>query len=293
MTTELKLLSRVAFRGQEITSPRLRSLLALLAGDLRTGASMARLVEGLWPDEPPEHPAKALQVVVSRARAQLGADVIASTPTGYRLALAEDQVDAAAVLRSASASARHAQAGDHAAALAHAEAGLALWEGAAGAAADEGLDDPVAALRAERGSTYRSLVRARALALARLGRHAEAAGTLAELAAARPGTRRCWWSCCAPRRPRWGRRPRWTGTRPTAGRCATSSAPTPAPPSRRCTSSCSRAPRRWSGTGCRTSPTRCWAATTTSPPWPACCAPPGSPRSSVPAAWARPASPRW
>jgi predicted ATPase/DNA-binding SARP family transcriptional activator len=184
VTTELKLLSRVAFRGQEITSPRLRSLLALLAGDLRTGASTARLVEGLWPDEQPEHPAKALQVVVSRARAQLGADVIASTATGYRLALAEDQVDAAAVLRSASASARHAQAGDHAAALAHAEAGLALWEGAA--AADEGLDDPVAALRAERGSTYRSLVRARALALARLGRHAEAAGTLAELAAARP-----------------------------------------------------------------------------------------------------------
>jgi DNA-binding SARP family transcriptional activator len=184
VTTELKLLSRVAFRGQEITSPRLRSLLVLLAGDLRTGASTARLVEGLWPDEQPEHPAKALQVVVSRARAQLGADVIASTPTGYRLALAEDQVDAAAVLRSASASARHAQAGDHAAALAHAEAGLALWEGAA--AADEGLDDPVAALRGERGSTYRSLVRARALALARLGRHAEAAGTLAELAAARP-----------------------------------------------------------------------------------------------------------
>ena len=186
MTTELTLLSRVAFRGQEITSPRLRSLLALLAGDLRTGASTARLVEGLWPDEPPEHPAKALQVVVSRARAQLGADVIASTPTGYRLALAEDQVDTAAVLRSASASARHAQAGDHAAALAHAEAGLALWDGAAGAGADDGLDDPVAALRAERGSTYRSLVRARALALARLGRHAEAAGTLAELAAARP-----------------------------------------------------------------------------------------------------------
>jgi hypothetical protein len=42
--------------------PRPRSLLALLAGDLRTGASTARLVEGLWPDEQPEHPTKALQV---------------------------------------------------------------------------------------------------------------------------------------------------------------------------------------------------------------------------------------
>jgi predicted ATPase/DNA-binding SARP family transcriptional activator/tetratricopeptide (TPR) repeat protein len=184
VTIALTLLPRVAYRGQEITSPRLRSLLALLAGDLRTGCSSGRLVEGIWPDAPPEHPAKALQVLVSRARAQLGAEVIASTPTGYRLALAEDQVDTGAVLRSAAAAARHAQAGDHAAALAQAETGLALWEGAPDG--DAGLDDPVAALRAERATAYRSLVRARALALARLGRHAEAAAPLAGLAGGRP-----------------------------------------------------------------------------------------------------------
>jgi predicted ATPase/DNA-binding SARP family transcriptional activator/tetratricopeptide (TPR) repeat protein len=185
MTTELTLLSRVTYHGQEVTAPRLRGLLALLAGDLRRGCSTARLVEGLWPDEQPEHPAKALQVVVSRARAQLGADVIASTPTGYRLALNDGQVDTSAVLLSAAASARHSRAGDHAAALAQAEAGLALWEGAPDSA-DTGLDDPVAALRAERASTYRSLVRARALALARLGRHAEAAEPLTGLARERP-----------------------------------------------------------------------------------------------------------
>jgi predicted ATPase len=184
VTIELTLLPRVAYRDREITSTRLRDLLALLAGDLRTGCSSARLVDGLWPDQQPENPAKALQVLVSRARAQLGPDVIVSTPTGYRLALREDQVDAAAVLRSASASARHARAGDHAAALAHAEAGLALWQGTMGG--DTVFDDPVAALRAERASTYRSLLRARALALARLGRHAEAAEALAELAAERP-----------------------------------------------------------------------------------------------------------
>jgi predicted ATPase/DNA-binding SARP family transcriptional activator len=184
VTTELTLLSRVAYRDQEITGPRLRGLLALLAGDLRTGCGGARLVEGLWPDEQPENPAKALQILVSRARAQLGSDVIASTPTGYRLSLREDQVDASAVLLSAAASAQCSRAGDHAAALAHAEAGLALWEGAAGG--DTGLDDPVSALRAERASTYRSLVRARALALSRLGRHAEAAEALAGLVGARP-----------------------------------------------------------------------------------------------------------
>jgi predicted ATPase/DNA-binding SARP family transcriptional activator len=184
VTVELTLLSRVTYRDQEVTGPRLRGLLALLAGDLRTGCSTARLVEGLWPDEQSENPTKALQVLVSRARTQLGRDVIATTPTGYRLALSEDQVDTSAVLLSAAASARHARAGDHEAALAHAEAGLALYEAAE--RADSGFDDPVSALRAERASTYRSLARARALALSRLGRHAEAVEALTELVAERP-----------------------------------------------------------------------------------------------------------
>jgi predicted ATPase/DNA-binding SARP family transcriptional activator len=180
MSVDLVLLSGVAFRGREIAGRRLRGLLALLAADLRTGCGTARLVGGLWPDEQPENPTKALQVLVSRARAQLGSDLIASTPTGYRLALREDQVDSSAVLLRAAASARQALAGDHAAALADAEAGLSLWAGAPGG--DLASDDPVSALRAERATTYRSLVRARALALARLGRHAEATGPLTALA---------------------------------------------------------------------------------------------------------------
>ncbi|WP_020573795.1 ATP-binding protein [Actinopolymorpha alba] len=184
MTIELALLSRVAYAGQEITGPRLRGLFALLAGDLRTGCSTSRLVEGLWPDEQPDNPTRALQVLVSRARAQVGAEVIASTARGYRLALRDDQVDTSAIQLSASASAQHARAGDHEAALAHAEAGLALWEGATIDDAD--LHDPVAALRAERASAYRFLVRARALALARLGRHEEATGPLADLVREHP-----------------------------------------------------------------------------------------------------------
>jgi predicted ATPase/DNA-binding SARP family transcriptional activator len=184
VTIELTLLARVAYRGTEITSRRLGGLLALLAGDLRTGASTARLVAGLWPEQQPENPTKAVQVLVSRARSQLGPDVIASTPTGYRLALGEDRVDASALLLSAAASVRHAAAGDHAAALAHAEAGLALWDGAAGQ--DAVADDPVLALRAERAPARRSLVRARALALARLGRPGEAVEALTELVRERP-----------------------------------------------------------------------------------------------------------
>ncbi|WP_371546614.1 AfsR/SARP family transcriptional regulator [Streptomyces sp. NBC_00554] len=184
MTTDLTLLPRVAYRGQEVTAPRLRGLLALLAGDLRTGCSTERLVAGLWPEELPERPGKAVQVLVSRARAQLAADVLVSTPTGYRLTLAEDQVDSSALLLHAAASADRARAGDHAGSLAAAEAGLALWEGTPDEAGD--TDDPVAALRAERAPVRGTLVRAQALALARLGRHAEAAGPLAVAAAERP-----------------------------------------------------------------------------------------------------------
>ncbi|QWB21261.1 MULTISPECIES: BTAD domain-containing putative transcriptional regulator [Streptomyces] len=184
MTTDLTLLPRVSYRGQEVTAPRLRGLLALLAGDLRTGCSTERLVAGLWPDALPERPGKALQVLVSRARAQLGADVIAGTPTGYRLTLAEDQVDSSALLRHAAAGADRARAGDHAGSLAAAEAGLALWEGTADQGGDS--DDPVAALRTDRAPVRATLVRARALALARLGRHAEAAGPLAAVASERP-----------------------------------------------------------------------------------------------------------
>lgn len=179
MTIELALLSRVAYRGAEIAGARVRGLLALLAGDPGTGCSTARLLDGLWPHEQPAHPTKALQILVSRARTTLGPDLIQTTPTGYRLSLGEDQVDASAVLRHASASSERLRAGDHVAALAHAEAGLALWEGAP--EPDGTLDDPVAALRAARAPVHGSLRRDRALALARLGRRAEAREPLARL----------------------------------------------------------------------------------------------------------------
>ncbi|SHM96084.1 ATP-binding protein [Actinacidiphila paucisporea] len=186
MSTELTLLSGVGYRGREITAPRLRGLLALLAADLRTGCSTGRLVEGLWADELPDRPGKAVQVLVARVRSQLGADLVVTTPTGYRLALDEEQVDTSALLlREAAAAERH-RAGDHAGALAEAEAGLALWDGGVGAAADEDLDDPVVALRVERVAAHRSLGRVRALALARTGRRDEAAALLAALAEQQP-----------------------------------------------------------------------------------------------------------
>ncbi|WP_405677463.1 AfsR/SARP family transcriptional regulator [Streptomyces sp. NBC_01511] len=197
MTTELRLLSEVSYRGREITGPRLHGLLALLADDPRSGRTTARLVGELWPEpeQRPEHPKKALQVLVSRARAQLGPEVVVSTPTGYRLALGEQQVDSSAVLFSAAESARHARAGDHSAALRDAEAGLAQWDGAVADGTDaadrvngsDGSDDdPLTALRRRRAPAHHALARARALALSRLGRRTEAVDPLAAVLRAHP-----------------------------------------------------------------------------------------------------------
>ena len=179
VTIELALLSRVSYGSLEITGSRLQGLLALLAEDTRAGCSTSRLVDALWPDKQPEHPSKAVQILVSRARARLGPGVIVSTPGGYRLSLREDQIDASAILLSASQSEQRSRAGDHLAALGHAEAGLALCDGAADW--DHRGGHPLSALRAARVPAYRSLLRARALALSRLGRRAEAAAPLAEL----------------------------------------------------------------------------------------------------------------
>ncbi|WP_031485861.1 ATP-binding protein [Streptomyces bicolor] len=184
MAIELTLLTSVSHRGKEITAPRLRALLALLAGEPRAGCGTGRLVAGLWPDEQPENPTKALQILVSRARSLLGGEAIASTPAGYRIALREDQVDAWAVQLHAAASAEKARAGDHHGAVAEAEAGLALWDG--GPAEGGSLGDPLEALRLELAAARRGLDRLRALSLARSGRREEALGPLGELVDAHP-----------------------------------------------------------------------------------------------------------
>jgi DNA-binding SARP family transcriptional activator len=160
VTVELALLSRVSYGSLEIAGSRLQGLLALLAEDPHAGCSTSRLVDALWPDEQPEHPFKAVQVLVSRARARLGPGVIVSTPGGYRLSLRDDQIDASAILLSASESEKRSRAGDHLAALGHAEVGLALCDGAADWDAGDG--DPLSALRPARVPAYRSLLRARA-----------------------------------------------------------------------------------------------------------------------------------
>ncbi|MER6505862.1 BTAD domain-containing putative transcriptional regulator [Nonomuraea sp. NPDC001636] len=96
---------------------RLRALLAVLALEAGRTVTAERLIDVLWPQEPPANAANALQTLVRRLRAALRPDeVIDSRPGGYALALPAEQVDALAFRRLAGEDADRA---------------LALWRGAA------------------------------------------------------------------------------------------------------------------------------------------------------------------
>ncbi|YCK41570.1 BTAD domain-containing putative transcriptional regulator [Actinomadura sp. ATCC 39365] len=100
-----------------VGGPRLRALLAVLALEASRTVTAERLIDVLWPHEPPANAANALQTLVRRLRAALRPDeVIDSRPGGYALALPAEQVDALAFRRLAGEDADRA---------------LALWRGAA------------------------------------------------------------------------------------------------------------------------------------------------------------------
>jgi DNA-binding SARP family transcriptional activator len=106
MTADLRLLDEVAWHGTPVPGGRAHALLAALvvAGGGTLGEE--RLIEEVWgQDDVPANPAKALQVVVSRARSQTAAEVVHRTDHGYRLGLRPHQVDALLL--------RDAVVGDH------------------------------------------------------------------------------------------------------------------------------------------------------------------------------------
>ena len=75
-----------------VAGVRLRTLLVLLALEAGRAVSADRLVDGVWGADPPAAAGNALQALVSRLR-RAGLTVEA-TPTGYRLVIDRDRVDA-------------------------------------------------------------------------------------------------------------------------------------------------------------------------------------------------------
>ena len=117
----------VGGRPAEVTGPRRRALLALLA--LRGGrmVPVEVLVDALWGPEVPATPRNAVQHHVSRLRAALGAESIVAAPDGYALAGATvDALQFDELLARARSARRVGDAGQSGDLVARA---LALWRG--------------------------------------------------------------------------------------------------------------------------------------------------------------------
>ena len=249
VVTDLRLLDEVSWRGTSLPGGRTHALLAALAA---AGGQVGeeRLVDEVWgPDDVPANPAKALQVVVSRARSQTAPEVVARTDHGYRLGLPADAVDALA-LRNAVVGAREAE-GRHDLVQARDLARAALAFPDPGSAAEGPLGE--LRLRAARHRAIATAVLGRALS--GLGDHGEALplleasgddeATFAALLRSSRGGAGCTGGAGALRAATAGSWP--TGSASTPGRPSRRSTPSCWRPTGRCEKGCGSRRRRWSG----------------------------------------------
>ena len=132
---DLRLLGplEVSRQGQGISlgGPKPRALLAALALEPRRVVSVDRLVESLWPGEPPQTAGHAVQVYVSQLRKALGTETIVTRPPGYVLELDTECVDVHRFARLADEGRQSVAAGDVTGAATILREALALWRGPA------------------------------------------------------------------------------------------------------------------------------------------------------------------
>src|SRR5215510_13165525 len=107
-----------------------RALLAVLALEPGRVVSVDRLVEALWPGDPPETAPHAVQVYVSQLRKALG-PVIATRPPGYALEVDPERVDAHRFTRLAQEARAALEGGAAESAEVVLREALALWRGPA------------------------------------------------------------------------------------------------------------------------------------------------------------------
>ena len=108
----LTLLDGVRWRGDPVTGERGHALLAALVLASPRAVGVGDLVDDVWADDEPEHPEKALQVLVSRTRARTAPEAVVHTGAGYRIGLREDEVDALRLRRLVVSAREGAAAGD-------------------------------------------------------------------------------------------------------------------------------------------------------------------------------------
>ncbi|TCP53536.1 putative ATPase [Tamaricihabitans halophyticus] len=169
----------------EIREPKVRALLANLLVHGGAPVPADRLIADLWHDMPPREPRNALQTKISQLRRVLGRDRLVHEAAGYRLVLAEDDIDASRFERLASRIRSVAEAGARAALGAEA---LGLWRGAAYSDVADSLvtSAEIARLTELRLTVVEDHVQARL----DLGEHAALAAELTALVAEYPARER-------------------------------------------------------------------------------------------------------
>jgi DNA-binding SARP family transcriptional activator/basic membrane lipoprotein Med (substrate-binding protein (PBP1-ABC) superfamily) len=168
---------------------RQRALLALLLLHRNQVVSVDRLVDGLWPEEPPKTAAQIVRVYVSQLRKELGGDALETAGRGYLLRVAPDHVDADRFEQLVAEGSRRLHAGDAGAAEVLREA-LALWRGTplADLADEPFAGQVVARLDERRLSALEDLYGAELAA----GRAGDLVAELDDLASSHPGRERLW-----------------------------------------------------------------------------------------------------
>ena len=146
--------------------------------------SVDQLVESLWPGDPPETSAHAVQVYVSQLRKALGAETIVTLAPGYVLQLEPERVDVHRFVRLAAEGRSALAGGDAGAAESALREALGLWRGPALA---DFLYEPFAQTEIARLGELRLVaVEERIEADFALGRHDELVSELEALVAAQP-----------------------------------------------------------------------------------------------------------
>src|SRR3712207_259596 len=132
---EFRILGPLEVRGAggpvRLPGAKERALLADLLVHAGRVVSADRLVADVWGDDPPRNPANTLQGRVSAVRRALGpqgAELVVTSPPGYRLAVAPDAVDATRFHRLV---AEADTVGNRRRAIGLLESALGLWRGAA------------------------------------------------------------------------------------------------------------------------------------------------------------------
>jgi predicted ATPase/DNA-binding SARP family transcriptional activator len=165
---------------QSVSAPMERTLLLHLLLHANEQVSVDRLLSALWGEQAPSSGPKLVQLYVSNLRKALGTDAIETTPGGYRLNLADSELDSLRFVALLDEGRSARLRGHPRVAAAALKEALSLWRGDEVAGGEAGWE-------AERLEELRlECLEERLTLLVELGAHDEALQGLSQLCAAHP-----------------------------------------------------------------------------------------------------------